>query len=59
MTTVRLQRAIARGGIASRRRAEELIREGRVDSIGLAQVARLGYFDYTVVSDIFEIARPK
>jgi len=37
---------------------DELIRDGRVDSLALAQVARLGYFDYTVVENIFEIPRP-
>ena len=30
MTTMRLQRALARAGVSSRRAAESLIREGRV-----------------------------
>lgn len=40
MSEMRLQRALARAGIASRRAAEELIREGRVRVDG--QVAELG-----------------
>src|SRR6266850_75286 len=40
MSEMRLQRALARGGIASRRAAEELIREGRVRVDG--KVAELG-----------------
>jgi flavin reductase (DIM6/NTAB) family NADH-FMN oxidoreductase RutF len=37
---------------------DELIVEGRLDTLGLQQVARLGYFDYTVVRELFEIPRP-
>ncbi|MBI4503388.1 MAG: rRNA pseudouridine synthase, partial [Gemmatimonadetes bacterium] len=40
MTIMRLQRALARGGVASRRAAEELIRDGKVRVNG--QVAHLG-----------------
>ena len=40
MTEMRLQRALARAGVASRRAAEELIRDGRVRVDG--QVAELG-----------------
>ncbi len=40
MTTMRLQRALARAGVASRRRAEDLIRAGRVKVNG--RVAELG-----------------
>ena len=40
MTTMRLQRALARAGVASRRRAEDLIRAGRVKVNG--RVAEIG-----------------
>lgn len=40
MTTMRLQRALARAGVASRRRAEDLIRAGRVKVNG--RVAAIG-----------------
>src|SRR2546422_7584088 len=40
MTTMRLQRALARAGVTSRRRAEDLIRAGRVRVDGT--VARIG-----------------
>jgi 23S rRNA pseudouridine2605 synthase len=40
MTTMRLQRALARAGVTSRRKAEELIREGRVRVDG--RVATIG-----------------
>ena len=40
MTEMRLQRALARAGVASRRAAEELIREGKVRVDGA--VATLG-----------------
>lgn len=40
MTTMRLQRALARAGVASRRRAEDMIREGRVKVNG--RVAEIG-----------------
>jgi len=35
-----------------------LIIDGRVDSIALAQVARLGYNDYTNVASIYAMRRP-
>jgi flavin reductase (DIM6/NTAB) family NADH-FMN oxidoreductase RutF len=37
---------------------DALIRNGRVDSLALAQVARLGYFDYCRVDSLFELPRP-
>ncbi len=37
---------------------DELVRDGRVDTLALAQVARLGYFDYTSVTSLFELPRP-
>ncbi len=37
---------------------DALIRNGRVDSLALAQVARLGYMDYSSVSATFEMLRP-
>lgn len=37
---------------------DEVIRNGRVDSRALAQVARLGYMDYCSVTATFELARP-
>jgi flavin reductase (DIM6/NTAB) family NADH-FMN oxidoreductase RutF len=37
---------------------DTLIRNGRVDSLALAQVARLGYFDYCRVESLFELPRP-
>jgi flavin reductase (DIM6/NTAB) family NADH-FMN oxidoreductase RutF len=37
---------------------EALIVAGRVDTLALAPVARLGYFDYSVVKDTFEMKRP-
>jgi 23S rRNA pseudouridine2605 synthase len=40
MTTMRIQRALARAGVASRRHSETLIREGRVTVNGV--VARIG-----------------
>lgn len=40
MTTMRLQRALARAGVASRRRAEDMIRAGRVKVNG--RVAEIG-----------------
>ena len=38
---------------------DHLIRDGRVDSLALAQVARLGYFDYSIVRETFELPRPE
>lgn len=37
---------------------DTLIKAGRVDSVSLAQVARLGYFDYCRVQAPFEMPRP-
>jgi flavin reductase (DIM6/NTAB) family NADH-FMN oxidoreductase RutF len=37
---------------------DALIIDGRVDSIALAQVARLGYNDYTHVAAIYAMRRP-
>jgi flavin reductase (DIM6/NTAB) family NADH-FMN oxidoreductase RutF len=37
---------------------DDLISDGRIDALALAQVARLGYFDYTAVTDTFELLRP-
>ena len=38
---------------------DALINDGRVDQLALAQVARLGHDDYTVVEKIFSMKRPK
>ncbi len=38
--------------------AQSCIRDGAVDQLSLAQVARLGRNDYTVVREIFEVPRP-
>jgi len=37
---------------------DEVIREGRIDYAALAPVARLGYMDYTTVSEIWQMQRP-
>jgi flavin reductase (DIM6/NTAB) family NADH-FMN oxidoreductase RutF len=37
---------------------DALIANGRVDSLALAQVARLGYNDYTNVAALYEMRRP-
>jgi len=37
---------------------DSVISDGRVDARLVAHVARLGYYDYTHVSDIFEMRRP-
>jgi flavin reductase (DIM6/NTAB) family NADH-FMN oxidoreductase RutF len=37
---------------------DKLIIDGRLETLGLEHVARLGYFDYSVVRDLFEIPRP-
>jgi len=37
---------------------DTLIRDGRIDALALAQVGRLGYFDYVAVRDIFAMPRP-
>jgi len=38
---------------------DTLIANGRVDSLALAQVARLGYNDYTNVTSLYEMRRPE
>ena len=35
------------------------LKEGFVDTTGLRPVARLGYLDYCVVDEVFEMPRPK
>ena len=37
---------------------DAVIVQGKVDSIALQLVGRLGYFDYTVVDKLFELRRP-
>lgn len=37
---------------------DALIHDGRVDALALAQVARLGYLDYSIVREVFEMPRP-
>ena len=37
---------------------DEFIRDGRVDTVKMRPVGRLGYFDYAVISQSFEILRP-
>lgn len=39
--------------------ADEMINDGRVDATRLRPIARLGYMDYAVVNDVFEMHRPK
>jgi len=38
--------------------ADEAIVDGRVDPLKLASLARLGYLDYSVVDNVFEMVRP-
>ncbi len=38
---------------------DDLIVDGKVDGKALRQVARLGYFDYTMVDNLFELLRPE
>ncbi len=38
---------------------DALIRDGRVDTLALRQVSRLGYLDYSVVDAMFEMPRPQ
>jgi flavin reductase (DIM6/NTAB) family NADH-FMN oxidoreductase RutF len=38
---------------------DELIRDGRVSTLALRPVSRLGYFDYSVVDSLFEMPRPE
>lgn len=37
---------------------DALIRDGRVDTLALRQVSRLGYLDYSIVESLFEMPRP-
>ncbi len=37
---------------------DEMIVDGRVDMVQLAQIARLGYMDYAVVERVFSLDRP-
>ncbi|MEZ5557002.1 MAG: hypothetical protein R3E86_00430 [Pseudomonadales bacterium] len=37
---------------------DDLIVGGRVDPMALAPLARLGYFDYGVIGESFEMLRP-
>lgn len=37
---------------------DDLIVDGRVDMLRLAQIARLGYMDYSVVDRVFSLERP-
>jgi len=37
---------------------DEFIKDGRVDTVKMRPVGRLGYFDYAVISQSFEILRP-
>ena len=37
---------------------DSLIVDGRVDTRALRPVSRLGYFDYAVVDELFEMLRP-
>ncbi len=37
---------------------DALVRDGRIDQLALAQVARHGYSDYSVVRALFEMVRP-
>ena len=37
---------------------DAVIVDGRIDALALAQLARLGYYDYTVVRELIEIPRP-
>ena len=37
---------------------DDLIVDGRIDMVRLAQLARLGYMDYSVVERVFEMNRP-
>ena len=38
---------------------DDLIVDGRVDSTALALVSRLGYFDYAIADEVFEMPRPE
>lgn len=37
---------------------DSLIRDGRVDTLALRQVSRLGYMDYSILDSVFEMPRP-
>ena len=39
--------------------ADEAIKDGFLDTVGLRPVARLGYLDYSVVDEVFAMPRPK
>ena len=38
---------------------EEVIKDGFMDTVALRPVARLGYLDYSVVDEVFQMPRPK
>lgn len=38
--------------------SDRVIRDGRVESAMIRPVSRLGYFDYAVIEDTFQLARP-
>ena len=38
---------------------DEYIKDGKVDVKKIKPLARLGYFDYSVIDDFFSIKRPK
>ncbi len=37
---------------------DSMVAQGRLDALKLAQLSRLGYFDYSVVNNVFEMRRP-
>jgi flavin reductase (DIM6/NTAB) family NADH-FMN oxidoreductase RutF len=37
---------------------EAILKDGRVDALAYNPVARLGYMDYTTVTDVWEMQRP-
>ena len=39
--------------------SDDALKEGFIDTTGLRPVARLGYLDYCVVDEVFEMPRPK
>ena len=39
--------------------SDDVLTDGRIDVAKLRPVARLGYMDYAVIDDIFQMARPK
>jgi flavin reductase (DIM6/NTAB) family NADH-FMN oxidoreductase RutF len=52
------QNHIVIGDIVGIHIAEQVIVDGRVDAARLAQVCRLGYFEYAVIRETFEMRRP-